>query len=67
MKANLSKITDPSLKQQAQYDVDLWEEMVQHMEGMSAMMNAHSGMGMGMDMKHHPAMPEDKPPTPEKK
>ena len=70
MKANLSKITDPALKQQAQYDVDLWEEMVQHMESMARMMSGHGGMGMGMgmhDMKDHPPMPDDKPAAPDKK
>jgi Spy/CpxP family protein refolding chaperone len=50
MKANLSKITDPALKQQAQYDVDLWEAMVHHMEVMTDMMGSHSGMGMGHGM-----------------
>jgi hypothetical protein len=73
MKANVSKISDPALKQQVQYDVDLWEEMVQHMESMSQMMKAHSGMGMksgmgGMGMGHPPMPPSDqKPVTPEKK
>ena len=37
MKANLAKIKDPALKQQAQLDVDLWEAMVEHMEGMVKM------------------------------
>lgn len=67
MKANLGKISDPALKQQAQYDVDLWEEMIQHMESMSRMMKAHEGMGgMGMD---HPPMPssDNKTSAPEKK
>ena len=41
MKANLSKITDPALKAHAQLDADLWEQMVQHMEGMSKMMSGH--------------------------
>jgi hypothetical protein len=72
MKANVSKISDPALKQQAQYDVDLWEQMVQHMESMSAMMNAHAGMGMGSGMgmgMNHPAVPPSgqKPATPDKK
>lgn len=74
MKANLSKISDPALKQQAQYDVDLWEDMVQHMESMARMMKAHEGMGMGgmgMGMgagMGHPAMPpsDNKTPAPEK-
>ena len=67
MKANLSKISDPALKQQAQYDVDLWEDMVQHMESMSKMMKAHGGMGMGGMGMGHPSMPpSDKTPAPEK-
>jgi hypothetical protein len=48
MKANLAKVKDPALKQQAQLDVDLWEGMVKHMEGMVSMMSGHEGMGMGM-------------------
>jgi hypothetical protein len=68
MKTNLSKISDPALKQQAQYDVDLWEGMVQHMESMARMMKAHEGMGMGgMGMGHPPIPPSDKTPEPEKK
>lgn len=63
LKANLAKITDPTAKRQAQLDVELWEEMVQHIEGMAKMMKAHEGMG---DMKAHPSMPEEKP-QPEKK
>src|SRR6266567_1014640 len=39
MKVNLAKVKDPSLKQQSQYDVDLWEAMVKHMEGMVTMMS----------------------------
>jgi hypothetical protein len=64
MKANLAKITDPSLKQQAQYDVDLWEAMVQHMEGMSKMMQAHQSMGM---MGGGNMAPQQPPQAPEKK
>ena len=68
MKANLAKITDPALKQQAQFDVDLWESMVQHMESMSKMMDTHHHMDMGDGMKKHPSMPGDTaPPPPEKK
>jgi hypothetical protein len=67
MKANLAKISDPALKQQAQLNVDLWEAMVQHMEGMSKMMQAHHGMGMTGGMKAHPPMPKEQPQTPEKK
>jgi len=68
MKANLNKINDPALKQQAQYDVDLWEDMVQHMESMARMMKAHEGMGMGGMGMGHPAMPPaEKTPEPEKK
>ena len=45
MKTNLAKVKDPALKQQAQLDVDLWEGMVTHMEGMVLMM---SGKGQLM-------------------
>jgi hypothetical protein len=47
MKVNLAKVKDPALKQQSQLDVDLWEGMVKHMEGMVEMMS-HEGMGPGM-------------------
>ena len=48
MKANLAKVKDPSLKQQSQYDVDLWEAMVKHLEGMVTMMSGQHEMGMMM-------------------
>lgn len=47
MKLNLDRVSDPALKQQSQLDVDLWEAMVKHLEGMVSMM---SGSGPGMDM-----------------
>ena len=49
MKANLDKISDPAVKQQAQLDVELWDAMVQHMEGMVKMMTMHGGMMGGGD------------------
>lgn len=52
MKANLATIKDPTVKQQAQLDVDLWETMVQHMEGMAKMMSGHPDMGMMGNMHH---------------
>jgi hypothetical protein len=55
MKANLPKIKDATLKQQAQLDADLWESMVQHMEGMVKMMSERPGMGM-MGGMHHRGM-----------
>ncbi len=65
MKANVAKISDPAAKQHAQYDVDLWEQMVQHMEGMAKM---HSGMmGMGMHHGDMSAPHADKPAAPDKK
>jgi len=63
MKANLSHITDPSLHEQAQYDVDLWENMVHHMEEMSKMMSGHPGMGMH-DMHGGPHNDQAPPPPP---
>jgi hypothetical protein len=65
MKDNLSHITDPSLHQQAQYDVDLWEDMVHHMEQMSRMMAGHPGMGMH-DMHGHGDQNAPPPPPPGK-
>lgn len=50
MKANLAKITDPAVKQQSQYNVDMWETMVHHMEMMTRAMAPHSDMGHGMGM-----------------
>jgi len=52
MKTNLSKVKDPAQKQQSQFDVDLWEAMVKHMEGMVSMMSGHHDMGMMMDGIH---------------
>lgn len=48
MKVNLAKVKDPALKQQSQLDVDLWEAMVKHMEGMVSTMSEADGMGTGM-------------------
>lgn len=48
MKSNLAKVKDPAIKQQSQYDVDLWESMVKHMEGMVTMMSGDHEMGMMM-------------------
>jgi hypothetical protein len=46
MKANLVKIKDPALMEQSQADVDLWQAMVKHMEGMVAMMSDSHESGM---------------------
>ena len=63
MRANLDKITDPVLKQQAQDNVDLWEQMVEHMEGMSKMMWGHPGMGMMDHMHGMQGMQKNQPTT----
>lgn len=47
MKANLAKVGDPAVKQQAQFDVELWQAMVEHMEGMVKMMSQAPDMPMG--------------------
>jgi hypothetical protein len=48
MKVNLAKIKRPGLlEQHAQFDVDLWEAMVHHMEGMVAAMSHPPDMEMG--------------------
>lgn len=62
MKANLSKVKDPAVKQQSQLDIDLWEGMVQHMEGMASMMSQHEGMGM-MGGTHHDMEEKATPPA----
>jgi hypothetical protein len=53
MKTNVAKVKDPALKQQSQYDVDLWESMVKHMEGMVTMMSGDHEMGMMMGGSPH--------------
>jgi hypothetical protein len=61
MKANLGKISDPVVKQQAQLDVELWDSMVQHMEAMVKMMPMHGGMGMMGGDDHSGAEKKDAP------
>lgn len=48
MKENLAKVENPALQRQSQFDVDLWEAMVTHMEDMVGRMSEGNGMGMGM-------------------
>ena len=51
MKANLHKIKRPGLLQQhAQFDLDLWEAMTQHMESMVKMMAQQPEMPMEQAM-----------------
>lgn len=51
MKANAAKIKDPAARQQADLDAQMWQMMVDHMQGMERMME-HEGMGHGS--MHHP-------------
>jgi hypothetical protein len=55
MKANAAGIKDAAAKRQAQLDMQLWEKMVAHMEGMVNMMSSHAAGGHSMgccgDMK----------------
>lgn len=51
LKAGLAKVKDPASRQALQADVDLWEAMASHMEGMQKMM-APAGPGSGMAMHH---------------
>ena len=57
MKTNLVKIKDPAARQQAQLNVDLWQDMVGHLDGMVKMMSdggmhkrgmMHGGAAMSM-------------------
>jgi hypothetical protein len=51
MKTKLAKVKDPAAKQALQADLELWETMAGHMEGMQKMMPpAEHGPGMAM---HH--------------
>ena len=52
MKANAAKIKDPAVRQQADLDAQMWQMMVDHMQGMQQMMAEHGGM-MGSGMHHH--------------
>ena len=66
MKANLAKVKDPAAKQQSQFDIDLWEGMVKHMEGMVSMMSEHPGMDT-MGGMHHDMDEKAAPPASDKK
>jgi len=46
MKASLAKIKDPSARQAAEANVDLWSGMIQHMEAMANHMPDHHDMPM---------------------
>ena len=51
MRTKLAKVKDPAAKQALQADLELWETMAGHMEGMQKMMPpAEHGPGMAM---HH--------------
>lgn len=47
MKADAAKLQDPAGKQVAQDNIDLWQALYDHMEGMQQMMQQHGGMMMG--------------------
>lgn len=57
MRANLSKVKDPADRKQEEMNVELWDSMIKHMEGMVEMMSSHhppmGDMGGGM---HHGEM-----------
>src|SRR6185437_9559184 len=65
MKANAAKIKDPAVRQQADLDAQMWQMMVDHMQGMQQMMAEHGGMmGGGMHHMHHPGAKGTPPPPP---
>jgi hypothetical protein len=65
MKANAGKIKDPTVRQQADLDAQMWQMMVDHMQGMQQMMAEHSGpMGPGMHRQMHHPGPGGTPPPP---
>jgi uncharacterized protein YlxW (UPF0749 family) len=63
MKANAAKIKDPAVRQQADLDAQMWQMMVDHMQGMQKMMAEHGGM-MGGGMHMHHRGPRGTPPPP---
>lgn len=65
MKANAAKIKDPAVRQQADLDAQMWQMMVDHMQGMEKMMTEHGGMtGPGMHHHmHHPGPGGTPPPS----
>jgi hypothetical protein len=64
MKANAAKIKDPAVRQQADLDAQMWQMMVDHMQGMQQMMAEHGGMmGPGMHHMHHPGPGGTPPPS----
>jgi outer membrane murein-binding lipoprotein Lpp len=65
MKANADKIKDPAVRQQADLDAQMWQMMVDHMQGMQQMMAEHGGMaGQGMHRHMHHPGPGGTPPPP---
>jgi hypothetical protein len=65
MKANAAKIKDPAARQQAELDAQMWQSMVDHMQGMQKMMAEHGGMmGPGMHHEMHHPSPKGTPPPP---
>jgi hypothetical protein len=65
MKANLAKVKARAVKQQSQFDLELWQGMVKHMEGMVSMMSEHPSMGM-MGGRHHAMDEKAAPLAPDK-
>lgn len=65
MKSNAAKIKDSAVRQQADLDAQMWQMMVDHMQGMQQMMTEHGGtMGSGMHHPmHHPGPKETPPPA----
>lgn len=65
MKANAAKIKDPAVRQQADLDAQMWQMMVDHMQGMQQMMAEHGGMmGPGVHHPmHHPGPGGTPPPS----
>ena len=65
MKANAAQIKDPAVRQQADLDAQMWQMMVDHMQGMQKMMAEHGGMMHGgMHHMHHPGARGTPPPPP---
>src|SRR5579864_9501796 len=63
MKSNAAQIKDPAVRRQADLEAQMWQMMVDHMQGMEKMMAEHGGMpGAPMRHMHHPARSGTPPP-----
>jgi len=66
MKGQMDKVNDPAVRQQMQWNAELWGKMLdnmdKHMAMMKHMMESHPGMGPGGMMRGNPQQQQAPPP-----